>query len=797
MTELVAWLVFPAVLSLLGLGCGLLVERAGGRRLPGVLLLPLGLALIAVVADLLTRLDATAEAAMPVVVVLALVGALVSAKRIRGVRVDFWAVGAALVPFVAVLAPVVSSGAATFTGYTILDDTSVHLTLIEQVFERGHDVGPIGSSFTSAAKAYLATDYPLGADLPLGVGWRLVGGEAGWLFQPWLALLFGSIALSVYGLLEATAIKRWQRAVVAAVTAQPGLLYAFGLQGSVKEVATVWILALVVALALPYLREPGRLPGAVPLAVAVAAGLVVLSLPIVPWIGVPLAATAVLAVLRAPGSRLSVARGLAVGAVLAGLLALPSLGGALTFARVASGVLTKTGDLGNIAGPLDPLQIVGIWPRGDYRLALAQHRALVYVLIALAALAAVAGVVWLVRRRRVEGPLLLAVGVGVAVLYLLRQGSPYADAKTLAVGSPAVTLLALLGAAAFFNHPRRASRVAGAALAVCVIGGILWTNALAYRQTTLAPRDRFEELADLGDRLAGKGPTLFDEHDEHAKHLLRKAGGASAPETLHRYADVETGRAETLRKQVHDLDGMDWRYVRSFPRIVLRRSPFASRPPSGYELEWSGRYYEAWRRVGLDGRVIAHVAGPNALSHQPRLTCRRIEGIARRARARGHQLRYASRPRLTVFAPARAPVRPSWSLDSLERGALQQIGEGTVRGRVGLERGGRYRVWLGGSFPRVFEVRIDGRRAGEVGYEPGWPGQYFELAGADIPAGERAIELASPGGDLMAGDGHQGGRLANLVLAPLRPDRSVHRLDPSRARSLCGRELDWLEVVRP
>jgi len=796
MTEVVAWLVFPAALSLLGLGCGLLVERAGGRRLPGVLLLPLGLALIAVVADLLTRLDATSEAAMPAVVVLALLGALVSAKRIRGLRLDFWAVAAGLLPFVALMAPVVSSGAATFTGYTILDDTSIHLTLVEQVFARGHDVSPDVSSFTTAAKAYLATDYPLGADLPLGVGWQLVGGEVGGLFQPWLGLLLASVALAVYSLLEPTPIRRWQRAIVAGVTAQPGLLYAFGLQGSVKELATVWIFTLVVALAVPYLRDPGRVLRALPLAVAVAAGLVVLSLAIVPWIGVPLAVTAVLAVLRAPKSRLSIVRSLGVGAALAGLLALPSLVGALTFARVASGVLTKTADLGNLASPLDPLQIAGIWPRGDYRLALAPHRTVVYVLIAVAVLAAIAGVVWLVRRRRVEGPALLALGAGAAVLYLLRQGSPYADAKTLAVGSPAVTLLALLGAAALVNHPRRVRRVAGAALALVVIGGIAWTNALAYRQATLAPAERFEELADLGDRLAGQGPTLFDEYDEHAKHLLRRAGGASAPETLHRYADLQTTREETSGKRVHDLDRMDWRYVTTFPRIVLRRSPVASRPPSGYELEWSGRYYEAWRRVGLDGRVVAHVPGGNALSSEPQLTCRRIQGIARRAGALGQNLRYAPRSDLALFVPGRAPVRPSWSPDSQETGALHSIGEGTVRGRLALERGGRYRVWLGGSFARAFEARIDGRDEGEVDYELGWPGQSFELGSAELPAGERAIEVGSPGPNLRGGDGHQG-RLSNLVLAPARPDRSVRRLDPSRARSLCGRDLDWVEVVSP
>ena len=44
----VAWLVFPVVLSALALGCGLLLERVSRVRLDGVLILPAGVAMIVV-----------------------------------------------------------------------------------------------------------------------------------------------------------------------------------------------------------------------------------------------------------------------------------------------------------------------------------------------------------------------------------------------------------------------------------------------------------------------------------------------------------------------------------------------------------------------------------------------------------------------------------------------------------------------------------------------------------------------------------------------------------------------------
>ena len=59
---LVAWIAFPLLLSALSLGCGLLVERASGFRLPGTLILPVGFALLAVGAQLATARAATASA---------------------------------------------------------------------------------------------------------------------------------------------------------------------------------------------------------------------------------------------------------------------------------------------------------------------------------------------------------------------------------------------------------------------------------------------------------------------------------------------------------------------------------------------------------------------------------------------------------------------------------------------------------------------------------------------------------------------------------------------------------------
>ena len=113
MSLLVPWLVFPLVLGLLSLGCGLLLERVAGIRLPRALLLPVGYALIVVVGVLVTTNDTTARLTAPLVVSLAVAGlALALPWRVRAI--DGWAVVAGAGAFLAYGAPILMSGRATF-----------------------------------------------------------------------------------------------------------------------------------------------------------------------------------------------------------------------------------------------------------------------------------------------------------------------------------------------------------------------------------------------------------------------------------------------------------------------------------------------------------------------------------------------------------------------------------------------------------------------------------------------------------------------------------------------------------
>ena len=126
MDLLAAWLLFPVVSLAVCWGIGLLVECVA-RPLPGVLLLPVGMAGLVCATQLTTYADWSAELTLPLVAGARARGLRTRVERACRPRPDPWAVAAIAGVFIVFAAPVVLSGHATFAGYTVLGDTSIHM----------------------------------------------------------------------------------------------------------------------------------------------------------------------------------------------------------------------------------------------------------------------------------------------------------------------------------------------------------------------------------------------------------------------------------------------------------------------------------------------------------------------------------------------------------------------------------------------------------------------------------------------------------------------------------------------
>jgi hypothetical protein len=762
-----AWLVFPAVLLLLMSAWGLLLEAFAGRALPGALLPGAGFAALVVVLQVPALWRGTAPLATPLAVAGAVAGGVLfvgGAGARRALRPNVAAAAAALGVFGLYAAPVVLSGEPAIAGYIRLDDSATWIALAEHVLAEGRATSGLGSSTHDVLLRLLDSgDYPIGALLPFAVGGKLVGQDLAWLLQPYLAFLAALLVLGLDVVLAPAISGRWLRAGVAFLAGAAALLYAYALWGGVKELATAALLATVAAagaqlrdVAPPRLRA--RMREVLVLGVACAAVLGVVSVVGAVWL-VPILGGLGMSVARTRGVR-DALRSLAALTVVGAVCAIgPLTGSGFTRALVETPAEASE-RLGNLPGPLSPFQALGVWPVGDFRLHPSADAATALLLVVLV-IAAALGVVSLVRRR-VWAVIAYAGGVLVSAAVIAVYAWPWIDAKAYAVASPVPVLLAGIGVASL--RVRVVAVAAGSAVAF----GVLWSDVLGYHDATLTPHDRHAELASIGERFAGEGPTLMTEYDPYGpRWFLRRMDAEGAGELRTRVVPLVGG--EYLGKgQSADIDAFAYAGVSDYRTLVLRRSPLASRPPSPYRLAWRGRWYEVWQRDQTAAPVNVHLALGTPMDPGGVPSCADIVALARSARPSG----------ALAAAIARTPViAPS--------GSTAQ-----------LPSAGRWEVWLGGSPRTPTEVKIDGVTAGRTGPELSYPGQWVPVGATTLSAGPHAIQIRASGGGLRPGAGNSDRfSVGPVALVRAGPDPAVLRVAARRARSLCGRRFDWIEAV--
>jgi hypothetical protein len=815
---IVSWVLLPLVLAAVGAGWGVLAERLAGARV-GVLLVPLGLAAALVVASLLTAWSTIAPAAVPVVGVGAVVGLALGWPHRR--EISRWPVLAALGALLVYGAPVLLSGSATFAGYVRLDDTATWLGITDQVMSHGRSLAYLPTSTYSLLLAANVTNgYPLGAFMLLGIGHGLTGIDSAWIFQPYLACCGAAIAFGIFALVEPLIESTRLRALVAFLGAQPALLYGYGLWGGIKELTAAFLLVLGVALIARVLARRPESPRTMLLpAIPAAALIVTLGTGAGAWIVPALLCVLIAWILRRRrGEARKVAWDLGVLGGATVVLALPmwvTLSSVLgAYSGINSENLPTSETLGNLIQPLSGWQLAGIWPVGDFRLrAPTVATALLVAVVLLSAAAAV----WLtVRRRRFGIVAYVVVALSGCAIGYLANSTPWVLGKALAISSPALLAAALVGGALLLGW----RRPVGVLVLLALGGGVLWSNALAYHDVLLAPRSRLAELQHIGGLVAGRGPTLIDDYEVYAdRHFLRS--GAPVEPAEYRSVTLPLRNGAILTKSAWaDLDSFAPATLEPYRSIVLARSPAQSRPPSLYSLVWRGRYYELWQRPARPtSRLLSHVpygesnklpycgvaqnrpgteaplcsADPAAIP-----SCTQIERLGARAAREHADLVAYQRPQPVVARGDQTRWPAAWTHDPASR-TLYPNTPGTAFAQIRVYGDQDYEVWLGGSFSRGFEVSVDGHHLGKLKDELLDIGEYAPVGEVYLTPGVHVFALTYPHADLTPGSGdNQQTSLAAISLQPLsRPPAQLLRVAPGKARSLCGRSLDWVEIVAP
>jgi len=801
----------PIAVWITTVGLGLLVERLVRARLANALLVPLGYCLAVVVCLGVYTLKLGNDVLLPVLLVLVASGLLLARGELPGRLNGGWPLLAGACAYVLFDLGAIATGHWTFAGYKLQDDVAYELLLARHMQTYGATLGSVPpSTATSFIGSFLSTGYPLGTQAYLGALGGMLNTELAAIWQGYLSALAGVGAIAA-SLLTTRTLSRPVGALVGLLAMAAALTYQYAMQGAIKEIGvTVAVLCALALISQAIITLKG-LGAAVIVAIPLAAILATYNAAGLPY-ATGLAGTGLLATLyfhyglrlRAWLPRRSWLGPGAMGLVVFFVLAWPALKTVRTFFNVAKGLYSAGNGnplpLGQLLRPLPVSEVVGVWLNGDYRVPVAPGISGTVELLATVLILALGalGVVHALRRRE-PAPLMGVATMGAALLIVYPRAIPYAQAKLLAIASPVAVLGAAVGVAALASGLRRwrlrpLAPMLGAALAAAV----LFSDALAYHHDPIAPTSRLLAVRQVGRYLGDRGPVLDSEFDEFAKYFALPARlyvGSEYPTPR----NLELINPGGLYGHSFDLDRETLAFVESYPYILVRRSPVASRPPVNFTRVYENYFYEVWRR-DTSPHVLAHVPLQERYSGYAKVPCAVLATLVRGA-APASRLVVAESPETVGYEVLRATVRsPGWieNFNPYTPDTVLPLTPGAAGKVVYVPRRGTYRVWVQGSFPRPIRVSLDGRTVGSVDGQ-NTADEWLPAGIVHINAGHHALDLFRSGGSLRPGDGGTGsvegkGEIGAVTLAAQEPER-LRSVALSSWRSLCGRNADWVEVV--
>ena len=460
------------------------------------------------------------------------------------------------------------------------------------------------------------------------------------------------------------------------------------------------------------------------------------------------------------------------------------------------------GDTGNLGKSLDIGQIFGIWPSQDFRLD-PVFKPLTFSLIGIAFIFVISGIYFsVVKSMWLIPSLVLGCVAVVSTSYL--WGGIWLTGKAIAIASPIFLLAASIGIYEIWMDLGKESRrrfapyrprIVVVVLATLVASGVVVSDAFTYKNVSIAPYFQQDELRNIGEMFAGQGPALIPEYSVYgSRYFLRNLEAEAVSELRVHLIPTRDGN-EVPRGSSADIDSFDPATIDYFQLLVIRRAPNASRPPLDYNLAWSGKYYEVWKKIpGVIVRKTLALGSSQFPGAVP--TCQAVTDFLA-DRTKNEKVYTVARKPVYVVDFTDGVLPAKWLVWPASPGRVHFFGPGSFNRNFTVGETDKYAMWIAGAYPGRLRVLVDGVEvySGQSVFE-GNLNLTNPLSGVELSTGAHVLTvlydspLFMPGADLPSAFG------PIYFASQTASDVKVKQVSISRIPELCTRNLDWIAIAK-
>lgn len=801
---IIVWAIVPLLLLLLCYGFGLAFALLTRKPTSFTLTTIIGFLLMAILGSVTTISTATAPYTAIVFGAISIAGLVISAIWFRSrTRFDFLPSVAGLVTYLAFSLPTLAYGHPSWEGWIKLDDNSSFLAVTDRLMNIGRTVPtPIGSTFDRLIQTFFASDasghfsYPVGTFIPFGVISKLTRVEKAWFYQPYLAFAAALVAMTFVLILRTRISNRALLVTMASISAMASTIYSYVMWGGVKEIVII-IPLLLFAFALFHAIE--SIDGKEYFVYSFVAFLGILVVGGTAGVGyvAPIIFIAVLQMLwRKNRQYFNYLLGLSGLSIVALILMLRSGNKAIT-----NLFIPIIGDTGNLTKSLNMGQLFGIWPSQDFRLD-PVYKPLTFVLIGFALLFVIAGLYFSIIKSRWVIPSLIASCIAVVTTSYF-WGGIWLTGKAIAVASPIFLLAASFGVYELLNELARnrwqrfaqyKPRLVLVVVASLVASGVVVSDAYTYKNVSFAPYAQQDDLRNIGKMFAGQGPALMTEYSVYGSRYFLRDLEAEAVSELRVHVIPTRDGSQVPRGYAADIDLFDPATIDYYNLLVLRRSPNGSRPPLNYNLAWSGKYYQVWKKVsGVNVRKtlpLGTIFYPGALP-----TCEAVTSfLADRTNADKIYMAVRKPDYVVDFTVGELPS--GWTPMASYSGGVHFTGSGAFNRNFSVGATGMYDMWIAGSYPGRLRILVDGREA-YSGHSVFESNLYLTspLSTVELSTGAHVLTVIYDSPRLMPGTDSASEFGPIYFSNQTAGDVKVKQVSISEIPQLCTQNLDWIAIA--